>query len=124
MYKIKYSNKVKGGVAKFFFITINPKYKHDEGLLEHEKLHVKQWYGGVLLGLPLFFIHPLLALVGIGFHGLAYKLLRPYRQWAEVSAFKKQLELSPEHLDFLAKRLAEDYNLSITEAEAKELIRA
>ena len=40
-----------GGTAQGPIIKILPKYKDDEGLLEHERVHVHQWYAALALGL-------------------------------------------------------------------------
>jgi hypothetical protein len=65
-YSLEYKQIKEGlGQQRMWKITINPGLESDEGLLEHEKLHVRQWYvttaliavAGACLGL---FVHPLL----------------------------------------------------------------
>jgi hypothetical protein len=65
-YSLKYKQIKEGlGQQRMWKITINPGLESDEGLLEHEKLHVRQWYvttaliavAGACLGL---FVHPML----------------------------------------------------------------
>ena len=53
-YLVKVTEKIVngfGGTAQGPIIRILPKYKDDIGLLEHEKVHVRQWYAWLALGL-------------------------------------------------------------------------
>ena len=53
-YLVKVTEKIVngfGGTAQGPIIRILPKYKDDIGLLEHEKVHVRQWYTWLALGL-------------------------------------------------------------------------
>jgi hypothetical protein len=95
---------------KYDAITIGPQIvmrkasKGDIGLLEHEKVHVKQFWKFLLL-------HPIL-----------YYFSKKYRCNAEVEAFKKQLEYSPNSKDLYAYYLSTNYGLDITVEEAKLLL--
>lgn len=62
------------GEARAWFIKIRTHHKDDVGLLEHEKIHVWQFWRT------------------LGFHGLLYKFSKRYRLKAEVEAYRKQLE--------------------------------
>ena len=55
-YLVKVTEKVVngfGGTAQGPIIKVLPKYKDDIGLLEHEKVHVRQWYAWLALGLMI-----------------------------------------------------------------------
>jgi hypothetical protein len=63
-----------GGQAHGPVVVIREKYKDDEGLLRHELTHVWQWW------------------LTLGFHPLLYLFVRPYRLWAEVAAYRRQMK--------------------------------
>ena len=92
-------------------VLIRPKYKDNEGLLQHELTHVKQMYRTLLL------------------HGLFYLLSKGYRLRAEVEAYRVQLQYPPasesphKYRKKFAKFIATKYGLSISEKEAEELLR-
>ena len=93
----------KAGYSRAWFIGIRPAYKDDKGLLEHEKVHVKQFWRT------------------LGFHGLLYLLSKRYRLNAEVEAFKVQMEYAEDKeaaRGSFALRLATNYHLDITVSEA------
>jgi len=98
------------GCANAFIIRIRPGHKDDRGLLEHEKVHIRQWWRT------------------LGLHSLLYLLSKRYRLWAEVRAYRRQLEYSPEHLDLYATWLSlpepEGYGLQTicTKERARELL--
>lgn len=62
------------GCANGPIIRIRPSKREDKGIMAHELVHVRQWW------------------MTIGFHSLLYLLCTKYRQWAEVQAYRKQLE--------------------------------
>ncbi len=72
-----YGSKVEGGKTKGIFIRINGKYLDDRGLLEHELIHVKQFY-------KLPFINEFL-----------YTLFKSYRYKCELEAYAEQLNWYP-----------------------------
>lgn len=81
-------------------VLIRPEHKDNVGLLEHEKIHVGQFWRN-----PFLF-------------GLRYLFSENYRFASEVEAFKEQLKYSPDKIETYAKLLVKNYNLSITEAQA------
>lgn len=107
LFSLKYTDNVKSGFAgetKAWFIKIRPSYKDDAGLLEHEKIHVKQYWRT------------------LGFHALFYALSKAYRLRSEVEAYKKQLELSPSNGAKFAQFIATKYRLNVTQEEAYDLL--
>ena len=133
-YLVKVTEKIVngfGGTAQGPIIKILPKYKDDIGLLEHEKVHVRQWYAWLALGLligtlltllvspslwPLFGLAPFL-------HSLLYKFVRPYRRWCEVQAYRKQLATGGYNSnDFAVAALVEKYDLNLSADKAKALL--
>jgi len=115
-YRLKYTSATKrfkrnpwcGGYAKAFCIWIRPKYEKDNGILEHEKTHVRQFY------------------FTLGFHGLLYLLCKPYRLWAEIQAYRKQLEVYRGEgvcvvklQTLFAKALCDNYGLDISYKQAR-----
>ena len=91
--------------ARGFLIFIRPEYKDDIGLLEHEKVHVKQF------------------LCTLGLHSILYRLSERYRLWAEVQAYKVQLIHSPGNEALFATFIAERYGLDISTAAAAALLK-
>lgn len=87
-------------------ILIRPQYRNDIGLYEHELTHVLQWYMTLML-------HPIL-----------YVLFQKYRLWAEVQAYRKQMQFPNANgvllpVERAAQFLAQPrYNLGITESDA------
>jgi hypothetical protein len=125
-----------GGCAAGPIIRIRPKYRDrgDEGIHLHEMEHARQWYAGLMIGAVLALAlllapglaeisaHWLLVLIaGIGIHGLLYLLLRTYRRWAEVTAYRKQLATYPAGTDCMwaARVLATKYRLGISIDDAR-----
>ncbi len=82
------------GKANGMIITIDPEYKNDKGLLEHELVHVKQFYK-------------------FPFHGFLYKFNKSYRLKCEIEAYKKQLEYNPLNLDLYASFITIRYGLEV-----------
>lgn len=81
------------------FIFIRPDRKGDVGLLEHEKVHVAQFWRN-----PLF--------------GLAYLFLKKARFAYEVEAYRVQAVYHPEKIDAYAQALATLYGLDVSQDEA------
>lgn len=92
------------GCARGPFIFIRPKARHDLALLEHEKVHVRQFWRT------------------LGMHGLLYRFSRAYRLRAEVEAYRRQLEIDPTFYVGAAELLTEKYDLGITKRLALELL--
>lgn len=83
------------------FIFIRPEHKGDKGLLEHEKVHRKQW------------------LRTLGLHSLLYLFVEDYRLRSEVEAFREQAKhYSDDRMPRFAELLAMNYRIDITVAEA------
>ncbi len=95
-----------GGCANGPLIRIRPKYREDVGIHEHELEHVRQWW------------------ITLGVHSLLYLLVRRYRLWAEVQAYRAQMEHRDRHGGYLtieaaAARLANPrYRLGLTVDQA------
>ncbi len=97
------------GCANAMIVRIRPKYEGDEGLLQHELTHVKQAYRLLIL-----------------FHSLLYLLDDSYRLHAEVEAYRKQLEYSPDKVTDTARFagfISEKYDLDISREMAAVLLR-
>lgn len=90
-------------------IFIRSQYQSDFGLLAHEMEHRRQW------------------MATLGFHSLLYLLLKPYRQWAEVRAYRIQLSYPPASNQDTYRRkyagfISHKYGLDISEDEAYALL--
>lgn len=133
-YLIKYADKLAngfGGTAQGPLIKILTKYKDDDGLLEHEKVHVRQWYAVLVLGLLLgalltLLVSPLLwPVFGLApfLHQLLYKLVLPYRRGCEVRAYRKQISVG-DYIsnEFAVTALVEKYGLGLSVDEARALL--
>ena len=133
-YLIKYAKELPngfGGTAQGPLIKILSKYKDDAGLLEHEKVHVRQWYAVLALvllisGLLTLLVSPSLwPLYGLApfLHQLLYKFVRPYRRWCEVQAYRKQLAIGGyDSSHFAVTALVEKYDLNLSTNDAKALL--
>lgn len=120
-----------GGTAQGPLIKMLSKYKDDMGLLEHEKMHVRQWYAVLGFGLLLSTLLTLLVSQSLWpLYGLApvlnqslYKYLRPYRRWCEVRAYRKQIETGGyTNNDFAVNALANKYDLGLSVDDARALL--
>jgi len=95
------------GRAKGPVILIHKGWEGNEGLYQHEKTHVLQWF------------------CTLGLHPLLYKFHKPYRLWAEARAYAEQMKYPNGKggylsLDLAAFRLAlPRYDLGITIERAK-----
>lgn len=132
---------------KYYFVTRKPGAQFsgskgpfitladdDKGLLEHEKFHVRQWWAWVLLFGGLGALIPPYPEVGYSLsiitlifgtlvHTALYEIVRPYRQWSEVQAYKIQLKVGGITLDRAAEVLSKYYKLGISQAEARDLLK-
>lgn len=102
IYKVFYTDKFIregfGGVAKGPLIFIRPKYRDDKGILEHEKVHVRQWW-----------------------RGGQWRMTKLER---EVEAYKEQLKWYPDDRSYMfAEFISTKYGLNVTQQEALELLR-
>jgi hypothetical protein len=119
-----------GGTAQAFVVKIRHKYKDDVGIHNHEYVHVKQWYRVLLVWLlavglaavsewlPLEYA--VIAIAGVGLHGLLYLLIPSYRLEAEAEAYAAQTRADRSDLDLMAYRMSlPSYKLGITQEQAK-----
>lgn len=99
-----------GGKSKGIFCIIRRKYKGiDNGILEHELTHCRQFYSTLFL------------------HGFFYRFSSKYRLQSEVEAYKKQLEYYQNKefcINWMSKAIVEKYNLNVTIEEIKTLLRS
>lgn len=133
-YVIKFTEKLPsgfGGTTQGPIIKILLKYKDDAGLLKHEKMHVRQWYAVLGIGLLLCTLLMLLVslslwpLLGLApsLHPLLYKFVRPYRRWCEVQAYRKQIAIGGyASNEFAVTALVEKYDLNLSPNKAKALL--
>lgn len=98
------------GCANAMIVRIRPRYVSDEGLLQHELTHVRQSYRLLLL-----------------IHALLYLFSRSYRLYAEVEAYRKQLEYSVKRdadIAFFAMMICTKYDLpTVCQSDVEELLR-
>ena len=94
------------GCARGPVIFIRPKYKDDRGLLEHEKVHVHQfWTGGTFI------------------HSFSYLISKAYMLASEVEAYKEQAQWYPDdRLPKFAGFISRNYGLKITEEDSLKLL--
>jgi hypothetical protein len=108
LYSLRYTTEMPemtAGQAWMWFIKIRPEYRNDQGLLEHEKEHVRQfWTRGLLI------------------HGLRYKFSRAYRKQCEAEAYRTQLKYSPQDIEHFVRALVNKYDLGITVLEARTIL--
>lgn len=128
-----------GGSANGPVVRIRPKYieRNDEGILNHELNHVKQFYTPLLISLGIFAalwlwlgyisIYSVYILtIGGSLHSLLYLLVRPYKLWSEVTSYKVQAKHYAnynEKLQEFAGYIAKYYNLNISQNEALVLLQ-
>lgn len=138
LYTDKFLKAWQGGRQFWFFAIVRPKHRGKQDLVEHEKEHIKQWWLTTLLtsaacgfgafvankhlGVAWLDMLPLLALPPSA-HGLLYLLLKRYRLWAEVQAYKVSLLYRPDSLDYYAEVLAKEYKLGLTKDQIKAKLR-
>ena len=87
-------------------VLIRPRYAEDKGLLEHERVHVRQWMK-CPIGFPL-----------------RYLLSRQAKLDAELEAYAEQARHYPDdRTRALAEKLSTLYGLDITTDQAEALLR-
>lgn len=116
------------GMQVWFVVKLRKAFRKNEPLIKHELEHVKQWWittalFTALLGAVVYFLQPLWPIIALSpfAHGALYTLIRPYRQWAEVSAHRVQVKAGGNR-ESLAKHLSSAYKLKMTYDEAWEAI--
>lgn len=85
-------------------IFIRLAYKNDIGLLEHEKIHVKQFWRT------------------LGLMGIFYYFSDKFRLKYEVEAYKEQLKYSPGREQLFATFISTKYNIPISVIDAQRLL--
>lgn len=94
------------GCARLMFVFIRPEYRDDRGLLEHELMHVRQFYRSPLT------------------HGIRYRLSQRYRLACEVEAYREQMKHADRDLSGLfGLFISRDYGLDVSLGEAQRLLR-
>jgi hypothetical protein len=92
-----------------FIIFVRPSYKDNIPLIEHEKVHVRQFWRT------------------FGTHGLWYQFNKKYRLRSEVEGYavqvkkREELGMSPRFEDY-AGFISTHYNLDITTEQALEML--
>lgn len=87
-------------------VFIRPEYRQDIGLLEHERVHVRQW------------------LRTLGLHSLLYAVSKAYRLGSEVEAYREQARhYQDDRRPLFAEFIAYNYGLDITADVALKLLR-
>jgi hypothetical protein len=87
------------GWQMWFVIAIDPDYKDDEGLYQHELTHVKQWAAvtlatGIVLGLIWLCLWRLMCTFCP--RSPVHRFIRRYRCWCEARAFAQQTKFYPD----------------------------
>lgn len=124
-YLLKYSDRVPYAKTNMFLIRVHPNQAWDRGLLAHEEEHVKQFWAMWLVGFLLtFWISPFFWIFSCTTHSLLYLLSSKYRLWAEVKAYRKQMQVnSNKDLETCAEYLATAYKLKLSTREAIDMIQ-
>jgi hypothetical protein len=125
-----FSEAWKAGEARGPLVRVRSTSQDDKALVEHELEHVRQWYTWVsvsaIVAWALFnnaaYWQYALAM-GVSIHGLLYRFVDSYRQWAEVDAYKVQAENCDTPLSVFATYIATDYDLPITAEAALQLLK-
>jgi len=85
-----------GGQVLMFLIFIKKQYENDEGLYQHELVHVKQFfYRGLII------------------HNLRYAFSKSYRYRCEIEGYRKQLEYWPGQTALYVSFICNKYNLDV-----------
>lgn len=126
------------GVTRLFFIFLRPQYRGNKAMLEHEKVHVRQFWRGWLVWLILCAAayavvsnHDVVLspdvlvgapLLGASFHSLLYQFVAKYRLACEVEAYRRQLAYQPQSADLFAGFISTRYRLKISRDEVRALL--
>ena len=108
-YIVAYTNLIPTRFAGYtlgFVILLRPMFKDDIAMLEHEKVHVNQFWRS------------------FGLFGIAYALSKTYRLKYELEAYTKQLEFCVDKersKSLFAYYLSTNYKLGISQEDALKL---
>lgn len=96
-----------GGMANGPVVRILERLRGDEGIRQHELVHVRQW------------------LWTLGMLPILYFLLPKFKLWCEVQAYRKQMKYYADDRSWrFAESIATKYGLDITQEQAATLLRA
>jgi hypothetical protein len=134
------------GSTRMCFIFIRPQYRfNDEGLYQHELTHVKQWavvtalsavvmsavcflsslFFPSMLLVPLAALFLIVLLLSMSVFSFMYGAIPKVRLWAEVQAFKKQLQYYPDdRTERFARAIARFYNLKVGQDKVAKMLRS
>ena len=94
-----------GGMAMGPIILILKRLENDEGIRQHELVHVRQW------------------LFTLGLLPILYYFTPKFKLWCEVQAYRKQLQYYADDRSWqLAGFIATKYGLKITQYDAQILL--
>jgi hypothetical protein len=117
-----------GGRAVGPVIQIRASRGGDEGLYQHEWLHVQQWLGCMLLCFIAALVASSYITNPLWWQGLIvlapslhFILLRfpAYRYWSEIFAYRVQLKHSPGDVDKFVGYMMNNYGLKVPVAKIK-----
>lgn len=130
---IFYTNRLPDGVGGRAYgpvILIRPEYRNDVGIHKHEEEHVRQWLHLTLLSaLVLLAVYWPLLPFAAGVFPILYHYSRQVRRWAEVRAYRVQMQYPNASRVFLtldqaaARLLSPRYDLRLVFDQAKALLR-
>lgn len=138
IYTDRFLKNWQGGRQLWFLALIRPRHRGNQAIVEHEKEHIKQWWlttfiGFLVLGFAahiaanymLVDLGPWAGLVFIApsLHGILYLMLRRYRRWAEVRAYRVLVAYRPDQFENYARALADHYRLGIDLPTARGLLK-
>lgn len=106
-YTNRFIPKISRACARGPVIFVRPQYKDDRGLLEHEKVHVRQfWTKGLVV------------------HSMRYVFSKKYRFACEVEAYAEQAKwYADDRRPKFAGFIATTYGLDVTAEAAESLLR-
>ena len=108
-YKIIVSKKkMEGGIvgwAHAWKIFISPDYVDDQSVVEHEKVHVRQWWRT------------------LGLHTHLMNLSEKYRLRIEIEAYKVTLKYTPRDINYICRELRDGYGFEgLTRRQIKRML--
>jgi len=130
MYPVIYSKTLQAcGMTKGPIVWIREDMRGNLAVLEHELVHVKQWFAVSMLGLVwaagcyllghMQYAH--FGILSLALHSLLYTLIPAYKQWAEVQAFRTQIKFGGDAYS-CATALSKDYGLKLSVTSALKLL--